>query len=98
MRSALKTCAVAGTWQVARALLEMAEGHDGMASLGWAPDKTMYDLVIETCISAGQPREALALLERMPAAGLEVQLPTIYTYLVVFLSVWFPLNAVTGCL
>lgn len=73
MRSALKTCAAAGTWEVAKALLEMAECKDGSAPLGWAPDKTMYDLVFKTCISAGHPREALALLERMPAAGLEVR-------------------------
>lgn len=33
----------------------------------------MYDLVFDTCIKAGQPREALELLERMPAAGLEVR-------------------------
>lgn len=72
VRAALKTCAASGSWEVALALLDRAECKDGSDSLGWVPDSTMYRVVFESCLTAGQPQRALAVLERMERVGFTV--------------------------
>lgn len=72
MRKTLKASAEAGAWDVALAVLDVAERADGVIKLNWIPDKTMYTSVLDTCVAAARPQEALAEMDRMKAAGFEV--------------------------
>lgn len=72
IRSALKACAVGGSWEVAVALLNKVENTGRGVRVDWIPDKTIYLAVLKTCTTAGQPREALAIVERMQARRFDV--------------------------
>lgn len=61
-----------GSWEVAVALLDMVENTGRGARVDWIPDKTIYVAVLKTCTTAGQPRQALAVVERMQARSFEV--------------------------
>lgn len=91
VRSALKTCSTALSWEVAVALLHKAESKNECASLDWTPDKTMYIVVFKNCMTPGrlQPfspngeqnqhfAAGLNVLKRMHAAGFDVSLTSFF--------------------
>lgn len=76
LRRAVSACARASRWQAARDLVLDAEeaevgGPQGYPQGTYGPSVGMYTDAIAACARAKQPREALALLRRMEARGLQ---------------------------